>query len=87
MRGKPISIALNSQNIQQKIYMVRGKQVMLDSELAEIYGVESKRLNEQVKRNIAQKIPSICFYRTGCVNVISCLKEQNRSRDKHQNYK
>ena len=39
-------------NIQGKIYTFRGVQVMLDSDLAEIYGVENKRLNEQVKRNI-----------------------------------
>jgi hypothetical protein len=38
--------------IEQLIYEVRGFKVMLDSDLAEIYGVETKRLNEQVKRNI-----------------------------------
>lgn len=38
--------------IQNKIYTIRGRQVMLDCDLAELYGVESKRLNEQVKRNI-----------------------------------
>ena len=54
MGKKSTSIVLDSQNIQQKIYTVRGKQVMLDSELAKIYGVESKRLNEQGKRNIAR---------------------------------
>ena len=43
---------LNNENISNKIYNIRGLQVMLDSELAELYGVESKRLNEQVKRNL-----------------------------------
>ena len=38
--------------IQRKIFAVRGLQVMVDSDLAEFYGVETKRLNEQVKRNI-----------------------------------
>lgn len=38
--------------IQNKIYTVRGLQVMFDSDIAEIYQVEVKRLNEQVKRNI-----------------------------------
>lgn len=38
--------------IQNKIYTLRGLQVMLDRDLAELYGVESKRLNEQVKRNL-----------------------------------
>lgn len=35
-----------------KIYLIRNERVMLDSDLAELYGVETKRLNEQVKRNI-----------------------------------
>jgi phage regulator Rha-like protein len=35
-----------------KIYEIRGCKVMLDSDLAELYGVETKRLNEQIRRNI-----------------------------------
>ena len=38
--------------IQSKIYIVRGLKVMLDRDLARLYGVETRRLNEQVKRNI-----------------------------------
>ncbi|GGC39892.1 hypothetical protein GCM10011386_34960 [Parapedobacter defluvii] len=37
-----------------KIYLVRDQKVMLDSDLAELYGVETKRLNEQVRRNMAR---------------------------------
>jgi hypothetical protein len=37
-----------------KIYLIRGKKVMLDEDLAELYQVETKRLNEQVRRNIAR---------------------------------
>ena len=37
--------------IEDMIYLIRGQRVMLDSDLAEIYGVELKRLNEQVRRN------------------------------------
>ena len=39
-------------NICNRVYVIRGQQVMLDYDLAEIYGYEVKRLNEQVKRNI-----------------------------------
>jgi hypothetical protein len=39
-------------NIESMIHVIRGQQVMLDSNLAMLYGVETKRLNEQVKRNI-----------------------------------
>ena len=37
--------------IQQRIHWVRGKRVMLDADLARFYGVSTKRLNEQVRRN------------------------------------
>ena len=40
------------ENIENLIHIIRGKQVMLDRDLARLYGVETKRLNEQVKRNI-----------------------------------
>ena len=38
--------------IENKIYLIRGCKVMLDKELAELYGVPTKRLNEQVRRNM-----------------------------------
>ncbi|MBC7427259.1 MAG: ORF6N domain-containing protein [Bacteriovorax sp.] len=40
------------EKIEAMIYTVRGQRVMLDSDLAKLYGVETKRLNEQVKRNL-----------------------------------
>jgi len=46
------SITIDNINIQDKIYTIRDMQVMLDRDLAELYGVETRRLNEQVKRNI-----------------------------------
>jgi hypothetical protein len=46
-----ITTTINS-DIKSKIYTIRDNQVMLDKDLAELYDVESKRLNEQVKRNI-----------------------------------
>ncbi len=39
------------ERIQQAILLIRGKRVMLDANLAKLYGVSTKRLNEQVKRN------------------------------------
>ena len=38
--------------VESLIQVIRGQQVMLDRDLAELYGVETRRLNEQVKRNI-----------------------------------
>ncbi|MFN5847278.1 MAG: ORF6N domain-containing protein, partial [Chitinophagales bacterium] len=40
--------------IIDKIYLIRGEKVMLDRDLAELYQVETKRLKEQVKRNIGR---------------------------------
>ena len=48
---KEISI-LEENSIRSKIHVIRGQQVMLDFDLAQIYGYETKRFNEQVKNNI-----------------------------------
>jgi len=45
-------MAMKATQIQNLIYEIRGQKVMLDRELAVLYGVEIKRLNESVKRNI-----------------------------------
>ncbi len=44
--------------IMNKIYLVRGHKVMLDKDLAELYGVETKVLKQQVKRNI-ERFPDV----------------------------
>lgn len=44
-------LAIPEEIISNKIYLIRDQKVMLDSDLAELYQVETKRLNEQVKRN------------------------------------
>ena len=38
-------------DIQNKIFTIRGQRVVIDRDLAEMYGVETRRLNEQIKRN------------------------------------
>ena len=45
-------IAIPEEIITNKIYLIRDQKIMLDSDLAELYQVETRRLNEQVKRNI-----------------------------------
>ena len=49
------------QNIKSMIYKIRGYQVMLDADLAKIYQVETRRLNEAVKRNIDRFPPEFMF--------------------------
>ena len=45
------AIIITEKTIESKIYFIRGQKVMMDSDLAEMYGVGTKRLKEQVKRN------------------------------------
>ena len=52
MEEKKGILSVDSEKIQNLVYTIRGQQVMLDSDLAELYGYEVKRLNEQVGRNI-----------------------------------
>ena len=47
--------------IDERIYSVRGRQVMIDRDLAELYGVETKALNQAVKRNIESFLHPSCF--------------------------
>lgn len=48
--------------IESKIFLIRGQKVMLDADLAELYGVETKRLNEQMRRNI-ERFPEDFMFR------------------------
>ena len=42
--------------IDKKIYEINGKEVMLDNDLAELYQVETKRINEAVKNNLSKEV-------------------------------
>ena len=48
----PIATFVSHETIERKIYLIRGKKVMLDSELAELYEVDTKVLNKAVGRNL-----------------------------------
>jgi hypothetical protein len=50
--GTPLPVPVES--IERRIYLIRGHKVMLDAHLAELYQVATKRLNEQVHRNLAR---------------------------------
>lgn len=55
-------IKVSEETVLEKIYVIRGLKVMLDRDLAEMYGVEAKRLNEAVKRN-ATRFPEDFMFR------------------------
>ena len=44
-------VVIDETTIKSKIYYIRNQKIMLDFELAEIYGYSTKRFNEQIKRN------------------------------------
>ena len=60
--------------VESLIRVIRGQQVMLDRDLAELYGVETRRLNEQVKRNIERFPEDFMFQLTP--NEFDNLKSQ-----------
>ena len=55
---------LEPTEIQNKIYIIRNQRVMLDSDLSEIYGVETRVLNQSVKRNIERFPEDFMFQMT-----------------------
>ncbi len=62
-----------AEDIRDKVYWIRGKQVMLDADLAYIYGYEVKNLNRQVKRNISRFPEDFMFQLTQ--TEYTCKKE------------
>lgn len=62
------------ENIENLIHVIRGKQVMLDRDIARLYGVETKRLNQQVQRNL-ERFPGDFMFQLSKEEVES-LKSQ-----------
>ena len=63
-------------NIRNHVYVIRGQQVMLDADLAQIYGYEVKALNQQVKRNII-RFPEDFMFELTDEEVIEVSRSQN----------
>ena len=76
----------HSTKIEERIFTIRGKQVMIDKDLALLYGVETKRLNEQVKRNLERFPEDFMFQLT----MEECLRSQiatlNTAKGQHLKY-
>ena len=66
---------LNNIVVDDKIFIIRGIQVMIDKDLAELYDVPTKRLNEQVKRNIERFDSDFMFQLTN--QELGNLRSQN----------
>ena len=72
--------------IESLIKVIRGQQVMLDRDLAALYGVEVKRLNEQVKRNIKRFPKDFMFQLTKEECLRSQIATLNEGRGQHLKY-
>ncbi|MFZ5939458.1 MAG: ORF6N domain-containing protein [Bacteroidota bacterium] len=66
---------ITDENVVSRIFSIRGRSVMLDSDLAELYGVETKRINEQVKRN-PERFPEDFMFQLSQDEYLN-LKSQN----------
>jgi len=75
MAKKELNALVVEQKILNRIYAFREQRVMLDEDLAEMYGVETRRLNEQVKRNIKRFPKDFMFVLTQ--KEFENLKSQN----------
>ena len=79
-------VVIDDDFVKSRILTVRGVQVMLDRDLAMLYGVDAKRINEQVKRN-AERFPDDFMFR---LTKEECLRSQiatlNMERGKHLKY-
>jgi hypothetical protein len=71
---KLYEVALAEDFVLNKIYTIREQKVMLDRDLANLYQIETKRLNEQVKRNITRFPSDFMFQLT--INEFEILKSQ-----------
>ena len=72
------------EDIKDKVYWIRGQQVMLDADLANFYGYEVKRLNEQVKRNI-RRFPEDFRFKLDENEIPNCLKSQFATLNTNEN--
>jgi phage regulator Rha-like protein len=72
--------------IQQKIFLIRGHKVMLDNDLAELYGVATRVLNQAVKRNI-KRFPSDFFFQLSQAEAAELSRSQFVILKRGQNIK
>src|SRR5437667_12600616 len=78
----PITRKIDKRSVEAAIYLIRGQRVMLDSDLAAIYGTSTMRLNEQFKRNRKRFPDDFAFVltREEFTNLISQNAISSRSK-------
>jgi hypothetical protein len=73
-KGVPSDAFLPAELIERRIFLVRGHKVMLDSDLADLYQVLTKRLNEQVRRN-AGRFPDDFMFKLTLEEVTNLMSQ------------
>jgi hypothetical protein len=76
-----MTAALKPENVAQLIFFVRGEKVMLDADLAKLYGVTTKRLNEQLRRNRNRFPEDFAFQLTD--DEVDALRSQIATSSSH----
>ena len=72
----PVNVTIiDETSIRNKIYEIRGKKVILDYELAEIYGYTTKAFNQQIKRNI-ERFPNDFMFQLSMDEVAELSRSQ-----------
>jgi hypothetical protein len=69
---------MSKEMIQQTILLIRGQKVILDSDLAKIYGVQTKRLNEQVRRN-KERFPGDFMFQLNKEEALELSKSRSQN--------
>lgn len=78
---------VNSEEIKNLIYTIRGKQVMLDSDVAMLYHYETKNVNKAVKRNIDRFPEDFCFQLTKDEMDKMCFQNGTTSKGENNKYR
>ena len=83
-----MSALIPTEQIEKKILLIRGRKVMLDGDLAPLYGVSVKRLNEQVRRNPKRFPPDFMFQLAASESesLRSHFATLKRARGQHRKY-
>ena len=76
---------IQPEQIEQVIRLIRGQRVMLDRDLAALYGVETKNLNKAVRRNL-DRFPADFMFQLG-VEEAECLRFQFGTLKRDQHFK
>ena len=93
-RNSKTNSIVKIEEIEEKIFVIRGQRVMLDSDLAEVYGVETRRLKEQVRRNFSRFPKDFMFELSldemqsigSLRSQIATLNEGDSKRGRHSKY-